>query len=224
MYHRLYLIFLFAIDNVSDIISFETCEMVSSENDLIDETIFKNLKAGVQLPSPSWHWFHHVESKTASCINFQNTGNGVTVYKALQVISTNKLSIQMGGRNVSFPKHDGTYDNFDQITRFIKEMEDRRPCRGILNGSLSNVTVTGKACVVQHGDVLRSQRCMYMAMKNSSNDLCLKCAAALKLLRKRALQPKNFYISKQKLKAANQKIRRMKTREMVTPKNSLSLI
>lgn len=65
--------------------------MVNSEKNLIDETVFNNLKAGAQLPSLSWHWIHHAGSKKASSMYFKNTGDGPIIYKALLVIPTDIL-------------------------------------------------------------------------------------------------------------------------------------
>ena len=125
----------------------------------IHDAEFHQLKEKVKLPSNSWHWDYVPELQRAYCSIKSYTDDGPIISKALTILSTSTMSISMGGKKVPFPNSDGTYDNHDQLSNFLQEMDIRRPCKGILNTLFANVNSTGKRSVKKEGDVFRAQRC-----------------------------------------------------------------
>lgn len=113
------------------------------------------------------------------------------------------------------PNCDGSYNSYEEITRFLRALDRQNTCRGILNGAYANVHVTGRCSVKKDGDVWRATGCTSLASRNSKSELCPKCIMALKYLRKRALKPTNAGISKRKLDVANTKLKRCHSRELV---------
>lgn len=170
----------------------------------------------VQLPSSDWNWVYHEKSKTAICIAIENLPDGnIGIAKSLQIQSTSKASVHVGGQNVTLPGCDGRYEGYDDINRYLRILSNVKACKGFLNDAMGNVNVTGRCSITRNGQVLRSTSCRYIASPNSKTDLCRDCANCLRNLRKRVMQPKNIEISKRKLTTALQKIRRLKSREVV---------
>lgn len=178
----------------------------------IDALAFQALKDNVRLPSDSWSWNHN--GKTAVCITWLDAPDGNLVMKTLRVLSTTGVSFHVGGKLISLPNANGDYRDYDELSGFLKIFDGLNVCRGILDPELVNVSVTGKCNVCKDGDVWRSTCCSSLA--NSTRELCTGCSKALRYLRKRARNPQKIRIATRKLAVANQKIRRMKSREMVT--------
>lgn len=190
---------------------FTTVDQIATS---ISFTFFTDMKEKVKIP-PSWHWIYDAASKFAFCINLRNAVDGQLVHKSLRVMSTSTVSFHMGGRTVSFPNADGSYNSFDSLSNLITKLDRSEVCKGILNDALSNVNITGKYSVLRYGKVLRSKKCSFISQGHSQNVLCKHCALSLKYLKKRAMTSKNLAISKRKLDITNQKLRRMKSRESV---------
>lgn len=181
----------------------------------VDELLYQELVSSVQLPSSSWNWSYSKQTKTAVCVGVLHYPDGDLLLKAMRVLSSSQVSFQVGGIRISLPNTNGSYSHCDQLSSFLETLNRHNPCRGILNSLFANVNVTGKCSVEKHGDVWRSTSCSHLASPNSRSELCTRCTSALKYLRQRANKPKNVAITKQKLKVANQKVKRMQTREMV---------
>ncbi|KAK4030759.1 hypothetical protein OUZ56_024098 [Daphnia magna] len=169
----------------------------------IDSQHFEEITLAVQLPSSDWNWVYHKKSKTAICIAIENLPDGnIGIAKSLQIQSTSKASVHVGGQNVTLPGCDGRYEGYGDINRYLRILSNVKACKGFLNDAMGNVNVTGRCSITRNGQVLRSTSCRYIASPNSKTDLCRDCANCLRNLRKRVMQPKNIEISKRKLTTA----------------------
>ncbi|XP_057365200.1 uncharacterized protein LOC130685928 isoform X2 [Daphnia carinata] len=181
---------------------------VGFNDSAIDAVAFQALKENVRLPSDSWSWMHN--GKTAACMSWFDAPDGSLVIKTLRVLSTKSVSFHVGGKPV-LPNVKKSYRDYAEISGFIKTLDGHKVCKGIINSSVVNVTA--KCAISKDGDVWRSTYCSYLA--NSKSELCTGCSKALRYIKKRSVSNKKRGISKKKLVIANQKIRRMKSREMV---------
>lgn len=179
------------------------------------------MKDKVTLPSSKWHWVYDEDSKSAVCLTWLHAPDGSLHMKILSILSKNRMSFHIGDKTISLPKSCGEYHSFEQLSDFLASFDRQKPCRGILNPEFNNPNVTGKSSVNKDGDVLRSTSCTYLAGKKSAYELCEKCSSTVKYLRKRLLKCKNKVSVSRKLNVAQQKIRRMQSREKVS-QNSFS--
>jgi hypothetical protein len=123
----------------------------------IDSQHFKEITLAVQVPSSDWNWVYHEKSKTAICIAIENLPDGnIGIAKSLQILSTSKASLHVGGKQLTLPGCDGRYEGYDDINRYLRIMSNLKACKGFLNDGMANVNITGRCSVTKNGQLLRS--------------------------------------------------------------------